>query len=32
MKDHVPKNMAILRKVSLQLLLENKDKDSFKKV
>ncbi|MEM6299804.1 MAG: ISAs1 family transposase, partial [Bacteroidota bacterium] len=31
-KDHAPENMAILRKMALQLLLQNKGKDSLKKV
>lgn len=31
-KDHAPENMAILRKMALQILLKNKGKDSLKKV
>lgn len=31
-KDHAPENMAILRKMALQLLLQNKGKNSLKKL
>jgi predicted transposase YbfD/YdcC len=31
-KDHAPENMATLRKMALQILLENKGKNSLKKV